>query len=106
MKTQIRIPPNERLKVLEKYGGCCSYCGKSLTTKTLCLDSNNNELYPSCLRCKRRKGSKTIQQFRFHIRVQHDKLRSLNSKFTLCLDYGLVTDVTNDVLFHFEKLKQ
>jgi 5-methylcytosine-specific restriction endonuclease McrA len=103
MKTQIRISRQDRENVLNKYGCKCAYCGNALSMQILKLDSTNNQLYPSCMRCKRRKGSKSIQQFRFHIRVQHDKLRELNSKFTLCLDYGLVTDVTNDVIFHFEK---
>jgi 5-methylcytosine-specific restriction endonuclease McrA len=103
MKTQIRISRQDREKVLNKYNCKCAYCGNALTLATLKLDSTPDSIYPSCMRCKRRKGSKTIEQFRFHIRVQHDKLRELNSKFTLCLDYGLVTDVTNNVIFHFEK---
>jgi hypothetical protein len=103
MKTQIRISRQDREKVLNKYGSKCAYCGNNLTLATLKLDPTPDSIYPSCMRCKRRKGSKSIEQFRFHIRVQHDKLRELNSKFTLCLDYGLVTDVTNNVIFHFEK---
>jgi 5-methylcytosine-specific restriction endonuclease McrA len=106
MKTQIRIPQSERLKVLQKYNCKCAYCGNALTLSTLKLDSTNNQLYPSCLRCKRRKGSKTIEQFRLHIAVVHKQLQYLNSKYSLCKDFGMVADVTNDVIFHFEKCKQ
>jgi len=103
MKTQIRISQSERLSVLQKYGCKCAYCGNALTLSTLKLDSTNNQLYPSCMRCKRRKGSKSIEQFRLHISVVHKQLQYLNSKYALCKDYGLVADVINDILFHFEK---
>ena len=105
MKSQIRISRQDREKVLQKYGCKCAYCGNALTLATLKLDSTNNQLYPSCLRCKRRKGSKSIEQFRLHIAVVHKQLQYLNSKYALCRDYGLVKDVTNDILFHFEKCK-
>jgi 5-methylcytosine-specific restriction endonuclease McrA len=103
MTTQIRIPQSERLQVLNKYGCKCAYCGNALTISTLKLDSTNNQLYPSCMRCKRRKGSKSIEQFRLHIAVVHKQLQYLNSKYSLCKDYGMVADVSNEVIFHFEK---
>jgi 5-methylcytosine-specific restriction endonuclease McrA len=106
MKTQIRIPQSERLIVLQKYGCKCAYCGNALTLATLKLDPTPDSIYPSCMRCKRRKGSKSIEQFRLHISVVHKQLQYLNSKYSLCKDYRLVTDVTNDVIFHFEKQKQ
>jgi len=106
MKTQIRIPQSERLIVLNKYGCKCAYCGNALTLATLKLDSTPDSIYPSCMRCKRRKGSKTIEQFRLHIAVVHKQLQYLNSKYSLCKDYGMVADVSNDILFHFEKFKQ
>jgi hypothetical protein len=103
MKTQIRIPQSERLIMLNKYNCKCAYCGNALTISTLKLDSTNNQLYPSCMRCKRRKGSKTIEQYRSIIKSQYYALNALNSKYSLCKDYGMVADVTNDVIFHFEK---
>jgi 5-methylcytosine-specific restriction endonuclease McrA len=103
MKTQIRISRQDREKVLQKHNCKCAYCGNALSMQTLKLDSTNNQLYPSCMRCKRRKGSKSIEQFRFHIKSEHNRLQYLNSKYSLCKDYGLVADVTNDVIFHFEK---
>jgi hypothetical protein len=102
MKTQIRIPQSERLVVLNKYNCKCAYCGNALTIATLKLDSTPDSIYPSCMRCKRRKGSKSIEQFRLHIAVVHKQLQYLNSKYSLCKDYGLVADVSNEVLFHFE----
>jgi 5-methylcytosine-specific restriction endonuclease McrA len=103
MKTQIRIPQLERIKVLNKYNCKCAYCGNALTISTLKLDSTPDSIYPSCMRCKRRKGSKTIEQFRLHIAVVHKQLQYLNSKYNLCKDFGMVADVSNDILFHFEK---
>jgi len=103
MKTQIRIPQSERLIVLNKYGCKCAYCGNALTLATLKLDSTPDSIYPSCMRCKRRKGSKSIEQFRLHIAVVHKQLQYLNSKYSLCKDYGMVADVSNNVIFHFEK---
>jgi len=103
MKTQIRISRQDRDNVLNKYGCKCAYCGNALNMQTLKLDSTNNQLYPSCMRCKRRKGSKSIEQFRLHIAVVHKQLQYLNSKYSLCKDYGMVADVSNDVIFHFEK---
>jgi 5-methylcytosine-specific restriction endonuclease McrA len=106
MKTQIRIPQLERLIVLNKYGCKCAYCGNVLTLATLKLDPTPDSIYPSCMRCKRRKGSKSIEQFRLHISVVHKQLQYLNSKYSLCKDYGMVADVSNYILFHFEKYKQ
>jgi hypothetical protein len=103
MKTQIRIPQSERLIVLNKYGCKCAYCGNNLTLVTLKLDPTPDSIYPSCMRCKKRKGSKSIEQFRLHIAIVHKQLQYLNSKYSLCKDYGMVTDVTNDIIFHFEK---
>jgi hypothetical protein len=105
MKTQIRIPQSERLIMLNKYNCKCAYCGNALTISTLKLDSTPDSIYPSCMRCKRRKGAKSIEQFRLHIAVVHKQLQYLNSKYSLCKDYGLVADVSNDILFHFEKYK-
>ena len=103
MTHQIRISRQDRDKVLNKYGCKCAYCGNALTLVTLKLDSTPNGINPSCMRCKRRKGSKSIEQFRLHISVVHKQLQYLNSKYSLCKDYGMVADVTNDVIFHFEK---
>ena len=103
MKTQIRISRQDRDKVLNKYGCKCAYCGNALTISTLKLDSTPDSIYPSCMRCKKRKGHKSIEQFRFHIKAEHNRLQYLNSKYSLCKDYGMVADVTNDVIFHFEK---
>ena len=105
-KNQIRIPTKERWEVLQKYACECAYCSKELTMSTLCLDSNNNQLYPSCMRCKRRKGSMTIEQYRQHILYEHHRLQYLNSKYSLCRDFKLVADVTNKVIFNFEKYRQ
>jgi hypothetical protein len=103
MKTQIRISRQDRDKVLNKYNCKCAYCGNALTLATLKLDSTNNQLYPSCMRCKRRKGSKSIEQYRSIIKSQYYALNALSSKYNLCKDYGMVADVTNEVIFHFEK---
>ena len=105
MKNQIRISRQDRENVLQKYNCKCAYCGNALTISTLKLDPTPDSIYPSCMRCKRRKGSKTIEQFRLHISVVHKQLQYLNSKYSLCRDFKLVADVTNDVLFHFEKCK-
>jgi hypothetical protein len=106
MKTQIRIPQSERLIVLNKYNCKCAYCGNNLTLATLKLDPTPDSIYPSCMRCKRRKGSKSIEQYRSIIKSQYYALNALSSKYNLCKDYGMVADVTNDVIFHFEKCKQ
>jgi len=103
MTTQIRIPQSERLQVLNKYGCKCAYCGNALTISTLKLDNTPDSIYPSCMRCKRRKGSKSIEQYREHILLEYARLVIYSTKFNLCEDFGMVIKMTSKVLFHFEK---
>lgn len=103
MKTQLRISKSDREKVLHKYDCRCAYCGKPITSDTLALDSNNGNINPSCLRCKRRKGSKTIEQFRSAIAREHYRLVEATSRFKLCKDFGMVKEVTDNIVFYFEK---
>lgn len=102
---QIRITKKERENVLKKYGCTCAYCGNPITNDTMYLDAVPNSINPSCRRCKRRKQGKTIEQFRAHIKAEHHRLQYKNSKYSLCRDFGMIADVTNDVIFNFEKYK-
>lgn len=47
------IPKSSRIKILQKYGGKCAYCGCNLTMKTMCID----HIYPI------RKGGKLPQTY-------------------------------------------
>jgi hypothetical protein len=103
MKTQLRISKAGREKVLHKYDCRCAYCGKPITSDTLALDSNNGNINPSCMRCKNRKGNDTIEQFRSHISVEIKLLKTRNQRFSLAVDYGLIKETYEEVLFYFEK---
>jgi hypothetical protein len=123
MKTQLRISKADREKVLQKYDCRCGYCGKELTLKTLQVDhiipvyrgyrdgqisvqrgeDTMDNYMPSCARCNRRKSTWTVEQFREQIRQVTAQFRKYNPSYMLAVDYGMIKETYEEVVFYFEK---
>lgn len=109
----------EREQVRAKYGGRCAYCGCVLQ-KRWHADHRESlyrtgvpryrdtstvaDLEPACQRCNLWKSVYTVEQFRYEIKKQVERLRSNSAPFRLAEDYGLVTvNTTVPVVFYFER---
>ena len=110
----------ERIKLL--FGGKCAYCGKTLTSNfhvdhiepiyrgninkpSRAGTDREENMFPSCPRCNRRKATYTIEEFRYEISLQIDRLRKISPQYRLAEDFGLVLPTENKVIFWFEKYR-
>lgn len=110
------IPKNIREQVYRKCNGHCAYCGCELDYKDMQVDhvisvygndgSNDIEnLMPSCRMCNLYKSTFSIEVFRKHLEVLHERLRK-PFIYRLALKYGLISEHKKDVVFYFEKEKE
>lgn len=114
--------------VYNKYGGRCAYCGCTLTDKwqvdhiepvyrtwkdedqfkrLIKKDRGTDDisnLNPSCPRCNKWKSTFSLEQFREEIGKQVERLKRDSSAFRMALDYNLVRENKNKVVFYFETL--
>lgn len=114
-----------REKVLNKYDCKCAYCGNPLDLKSMQVDhiqpiyrndSDENlermkvirgddsiENYnPACRRCNHWKSTFTVEKFRGRIEAQLFQLKRDNSNYRMALDFGLIKEKKEPVIFHFE----
>lgn len=110
-----------RLKVYEKYGGHCAYCGEAIELKEMQIDHikplcRGNEWHvpadrigkdefenynPACRACNFRKGMMTIEEFRNAI-SNGLKVLEKNSTYRFTKKYGLIVEKKKEVKFFFE----
>ena len=118
-----------RVRVWEKYGCKCAYCGIDLEYKKMQVDhiepkfrgftdveiekygrnKGSDDLFnlnPSCARCNRWKSTYTLEQFREEISKQCERLKRDSNQYRMALDYGLITETRNQIIFWFEKFKE
>ena len=121
---------SDRIKIFEKYGGKCAYCGGELTKswhadhiqpivrdskwdrkKSKFVDSGTcsnpeNEILenfnPACPSCNIQKNSFTLEQFRSNIQGFLNSLNLYNTQYKFVKKYGLVTETKMEVKFYFE----
>lgn len=121
---------SDRIKIFEKYGGKCAYCGCDLTKnwhadhiEPIVRDSKwdrksgrfvnsgtyrnpRNEILenfnPACPSCNIQKNSFTLEQFRSNIQGFLDSLNLYNTQYKFVKKYGLVTETKMQVKFFFE----
>lgn len=116
-----------RVKVWSKYDCKCAYCGKDLEYRQMQVDhivpvhrgtsdegmqimkvnrgSEDIENYnPSCARCNRWKSTLTLENFRNEISKQTFRLKRDSSNYRMALDFNLINENENNVMFYFEKL--
>lgn len=113
MSQRKSISKATRLKVYEKYGGHCAYCGCKLELKEMQVDhiqsvywyngANDIENYnPACRMCNFYKSTMTVDAFR----GQLGKLTSRLEKafiYRLAKKYGVIQEVEKPIVFYFEK---
>jgi 5-methylcytosine-specific restriction endonuclease McrA len=118
-----------RLKVFNKYGGHCAYCGCELKYKDMQVDhihpqylkhwlksevmmrdsdvkvkdiDDFENLNPSCRACNFAKGTETLEAFRREIGLKIKRIeRTFN--WRLLEKYGLVQKIEKPVLFYYEQ---
>ncbi len=105
----------DRLKVYEKYGGHCAYCGKIITYNNMQVDhvkpkrnggqDNIDNLNPSCRRCNHYKRSLDLEGFREHIKTLHERIAK-DYIAKVGLDFRIVELVPFDGVFYFEKERE
>ena len=113
----------ERLKVYNKYGGRCAYCGREIEYKDMQVDhivpKQRNYHYrpdvgkdefenynPSRRRCNFRKGMYTLEEFREELKRQCKGIMERSFQVKQSMDYGLLEYHDIPVVFYFEKLNE
>ena len=118
------IPKKVRLDVYAKYDGHCAYCGKKLEYKDMQVDHlipfqrerfkkySEEEIecfenyMPACRRCNHYKRAHSLEVFREMIEEIPSKLTRDNYIYKVGLDYNLIEEHRQKVVFYFEKVEQ
>ena len=111
-----QIDQKIRKQVYEKYNRHCAYCGCELKCKDMQVDhvipvygkdggNDIDNLLPSCRMCNFYKSTFSIEVFRNHLETLHEKLQK-SFIYRLALEYGLITEHKDKVVFYFEKEKE
>jgi hypothetical protein len=111
----------ERIKVYNKYGGHCAYCGNAidikdmqvdhivakrahpLYTRNITIDGINN-FNPACRRCNHYKRANTIEVFRNMLNTLHKRVRDIYIN-KVAEDYGIIKVEAWDGKFYFERME-
>lgn len=101
-----------RLRVKQKFGGRCAYCGCVLGDRFALdhhlpigvygerVDTEDN-LFPSCIQCNHYKGEESIETMRRLIGRTYDNLVNKSLTGRIAAAYGLLTRKDN-IRFFFE----
>lgn len=63
-------------------------------------------LYPSCVRCNRWKGTFSVEGFREQIQKQVERLNRSSNQYKMALNYNLIKETGKKVIFWFEKQRK
>ena len=108
------ISKKTRMKVYEKCGGRCAYCGRQIEYKEMQVDHvvslywhNGAEgiknYLPACRMCNFYKSTYTLEGFRKQIETISDRMEKIFI-YRLAKNYGLIQENRRPVEFYFEKL--
>ena len=118
--------PIFRKTVFDKYDGHCAYCGCRLGVKftidhfipkrrykyryswksDLEVGSTSIEnSMPCCQSCNSSKSDLTLDQFRERILDRVVRLNNLSGEYNIAKRFGLIAEVSNEVIFYFEKFE-
>lgn len=115
-----------RIRVWNKFGQKCAYCGCDLEYNKMQVDhikplhrndkietlivwgvergtNDETNLYPSCARCNRWKATYSLEMFRKEIQKQIERLKRDSNQFRMAIDFELIEETKNTVVFWFEK---
>ncbi len=108
-----RITKADRLKVFNKYGGRCAYCGREMEIKEMQVDhmiplraGGADEMWnymPACRRCNHYKRGSSMEAFREMIEKIPQKLQRDSYIFRVEIDYGFFESNEKEVVFYFER---
>jgi len=110
----------DRELIRAKFGGRCAYCGQLLdkvfhidhvapifrgwdTKPSRAGEDTSDNLVPACPRCNRWKSTYTLEDFRFEISKQIERMRRDSPSFRLAEDFGQVVVINKPIVFWFEK---
>lgn len=106
------IPKSLRLKVYEKCGGHCAYCGCKLEFKELQVNhikplrvGGTNELdnyLPACRSCNHYKSTLDLEQFRSYLSTCSARLVRDCVAYNVAIRFGIIKHVSDEILFYFE----
>ena len=119
-----QMKKTDRLKIYNKYGGHCAYCGKPIEYKDMQVDhkvpiyrgygtlvgvergtDDFSNLMPSCRSCNFRKGTLSVEEFRCELTKQFERIVKNSFQVRQSVDYGLLLLNPHDIEFYFEKHK-
>jgi len=108
----------DRKQVFEKYRGCCAYCGEMISFKEFqvdhiipkrhayknpdCIMDDISNLNPACRVCNKWKGVWTIDEFRYEIEQQVNRLILRSAQFRFAEKYNLINTNEQPVVFYYE----
>ena len=113
----------QRIKIHQKWGGHCAYCGKLIAYKDMQIDHVSplayapspddknsavhsfENLMPSCRRCNHYKRQCDLEGFRRLIKTLHERLQD-QYNIKVAIDYGIVVIKPFNGIFYFEKFQR
>lgn len=110
------IPKGIRIKVHQKYGGHCAYCGCELEYKDMQVDhvvskywydgaDDISNYMPACRQCNFYKSSMTLEKFRERLQTLTDRLKR-EFTYKLALKYGVIVERNEPITFYFEQFQE
>jgi 5-methylcytosine-specific restriction endonuclease McrA len=107
----------DRQKLWLKYEGRCAYCGEKITIENMQKDhiipkvhfykypgkdlDKEDNLNPSCRKCNNFKFRYTIEELRYELEMQVERLKKI-PQFDRALRFGLIHITNKSVKFYFE----
>ena len=102
-----------RRRIYDKTNGRCAYCGCELTMKSMQIDhviprasgggDDEDNLLPACRSCNHRKGTSTLETFRWEVARAPDVLIRNSVTYRNAVRFGLVIPNPKAIIFYFEK---
>jgi hypothetical protein len=109
------LSKKDRIRVHEKYGGHCAYCGKVISIHEMQVDHINpirnggedtfENYNPACRRCNHYKRGGGIEYLRTMLKTLHERIKQ-QYIVMVGLDYGIVELKPFDGKFYFEKIRE
>lgn len=129
VKLNMNLTKPQRANIKSMYSGCCAYCGDVLgdkwhadhvvpvrresvykrgrghvaTGKLQTQHDNMLNLKPACVACNINKYNLTLEQWRKALQSSCAQLRKYSGNYKHALRFGLITEHTPLITFHFER---
>ena len=117
MTTEVKrkaIPKRIRLKVYDKCGGHCAYCGCDLEYKdmqvehvkplSICGSDTIDNMLPACRSCNHYKSTLDLEDFRKWLSGLHNRMLRDNVNYRTLNRFGLISHKDEPIEFYFERM--